>query len=167
MMLRVFCLVLFCTATATAQTPDADYGTGHPAFEVALNYAIPFGKSVVARGDTLVPFGLAVTEPGVPNVVMVQDPTLTGQQALMLTVETLRSMSVGTPPRPVTGVALVLDILTDVPGRPGKTDALSVILEAPDVEPTSYVLPYVRDGGGGIRYLEPYWRPQPPVLWVR
>ena len=173
-MLRAAVVALLLSASAAAQPSAEDYGTEHPGFQAALRYAIPFGQDVIARGDTLVPFGLAITAPAVPNVVQVWDETLNGQQALMLTVETLRSISQtgmvaeGAAPRPAIAVALVLDILTDVPGRPGKTDALAVVLEAPDVtEATSYVLPYVRDGQGGLRYLEPYWRPQPPMLWAR
>lgn len=172
-MLRAAVFALLLSATAAAQ-PDADFGTGHPGFQAALEYAIPFGKEIVAPGDTLVPFGLVITSPSVPNVVQVWDETLTGQEMIMMTVHSLRSISAegmtgdDGSTRPALAVALVLDILTDVPGRSGKTDALAVILEAPDVpEATSYILPYVRDGEGGIRYLDPYWRPQPPMLWAR
>ena len=172
-MLRAAALALLLSATAGAQ-PAADFGTDHPGFQAALEYAIPFGKRIVAPGDTLVPFGLVITEPGVPNVVQVWDETLTGQEMLAMTVHSLRSISAegmagpDGAPRPAIAVALVLDILTDVPGREGKTDALAVILEAPDVpEAASYVLPYVRDAAGGIRYLDVYWRPQPPMLWAR
>lgn len=157
---------------AMAQEGGAEgYGTGDEVFEAALGYAVPFAKGVVARGDTLVPFGLALTAPAVPNVVQTWDEALTGQEALAATIETMRALAVeglpaeGGPPRPLVGSALALDILTDVPGRDGKTDAIAVIFEAPGRPgAVSYVLPYVRDGRGGIEYLDPYVRPQPPVL---
>lgn len=166
----VFLMALASSAAWAQSDGREEFGTGHEGFEAALRYAIPFAKPIVARGDTLVPFGLAITEPGVPNVVQVWDETLTGQERLMLTVETVRSMAQdgvdgGDGPRPLIAAALVLDILTDVPGRPGKTDAIAVVLEAPGVPGArAYVLPYVRDGDGGIEYLEPYTRPQPPML---
>lgn len=168
----VLSTVLALVATsASAQPGGAEgFGTGDEVFEAALGYAIPFAKEVVARGDALVPFGLALTAPALPTVVQTWDDSLTGQEAVALTVETMRAMAVeglaaeGAPSRPLVGSALVLDILTDVPGREGKTDAIAVIFEAPGRKPTSYVLPYVRDGRGGIAYLDPYTRPQPSVL---
>ena len=173
---RALSVVLALAAVSAAAQPGGagDYGTDDVGFEAALGYAVPFAKDVVARGDTLVPFGLVITPPAVPNVVQTWDEALTGQEALMVTVQAMRTFaadgfaSEGGPPRPVVASALVLDILTDVPGREGKTDAIAVILESPDrPDAFAYVLPYVRDGAGGIAYLDPYTRPEAPVLIPR
>ena len=175
----VLLALALCAAPALAQTAASDsvrlpvdrLGIEHPGIGAALDHAVGFGRSWLTDNEVLAPFGVAVTAPGVPNVIAVDDPALTSHDVLMVLVETLRQTAgrglAGDASRPVTAVALAFDILTSVPGRPGKTDALCVIVEAPDVDGArAYVLPYVRESGTA-RFLQPYLRDESPLLIPR
>ena len=176
---RLFLLLplLLLASSAQAQASDStaiDYlGIEDAGQRAALDYGLRFGRDWLRENKVLDPFGLAIVAPGVPNVIAVDDPSLDSQQTLRVLVEMLRRMSEtgliaeGQPTQPLTAAALVFDILTSVPGRLGKTDALCIVLEAPDVPGArSYILPYVRENGVAA-FLEPFLREQPPMLIVR
>lgn len=180
-MLRLVVVVLVAglTSTATAQpVPDGTseaastgYGSGFEGFEAALAATVPFAQEMLADVGSFGPFGIGITadERLIPVYTWVDEY---GPEEAARTVTVLQAFAEngvhleGFPSTTLRVAAVAMDILTQVPGREDRMDAIAVMLEAPGREPVAYILPYVIGGTGQVTYLAPLWRPQPQMIFV-
>lgn len=174
----LFVLVLFVSLPVQAQasgegTPSefsASFESGDARYEVLLDYAVTFAKKMLAKQESFLPFGVTLTTDStfLPVQLMYEE---VGPDMALATALALREMvenGVKLEGRERTELAVAgvcIDILTSVPGRPGKTDAISVLLERPGHSARAYILPYTREGER-ITYLRPYYREEPGFVFV-
>ena len=150
--------------------PEA-YGSEDVRFEMILDHAVPFARRLLAEQESFFPFGVAITSDSILVPVMFYDEAVNEGEVAQMTMLSLRQMAEqglaleGVGEKALSAAGVCLDILTQVPGREGKTDAISVILENEDGRATSYVLPYTRAADSTLTYLDPYYRDQPRLIF--
>lgn len=142
-------------ASLTTPSGDADY-------DHMLEFTLAVAYEMMAGDGPFIPFGAAVTEDGVLSGVVVMEPDLSGKQMLDMT---LAALSDGAAQGTYRSVAVCLDVLTDVPGRSGKADAIAVVLERRDGTPKSYVVPYRADDNGKTVYEPAFYRAERPLVF--
>jgi hypothetical protein len=136
--------------------------SGDRDYDEMLRFTLTVAAEMMAGDGPFIPFGAAVTQDGILSGVVAMEEGLSGQEILDMT---LAALVAGARHGTYRSTAMCLDVLTDVPGVGGKSDAIAVVLEQKDGVPLAYIVPY-RVGRNGRAVFEPaFYRDERPLVF--
>lgn len=159
------------TRPVTATASEQAYRSDSEDFETILEYFVPLSKDLLRDQESFIPMGAAVAADSTFVPILIQDESLTEPEVAMRTIDVLDLMRrdgiqlEGQPTRDLVAAGVLIDVLTDVPGRSGKTDAVKVVLEDVTGRAVAYVLPYTRDADGSLTFLNAYFLEQSATIF--